>query len=60
MNKTVGQLKKIFVEVAKRNNDVYGMIRELRSMESDGVISSDDYDFLNEHWDEILEEYGLE
>lgn len=56
---TQKELEKLFVDIAKRNKTAENMIDDLRSLESCGEISSDDYDYLTKNWDSILEKHNL-
>lgn len=40
------------------DDDYYEIIKQLRSLESEGTITTDDYNYITEHWDEILSQYG--
>lgn len=58
MNKK--KLEKIFVDIAKSNEDCESIIAELRSLESTGEISEADYDYLTKNWDKILSKYNID
>lgn len=57
--KTKKQLNKIFVEIAKDCNTFDEMKDALRSLNSEGLLTSDEYDYITQNWDEILKNHGL-
>ena len=50
------ELKSIFKDLADSNEDVEDITDELRSLETNGVITSDEYDLIQDKWDEWLNE----
>ena len=51
--------EKVFVEIAEQYEDCEGMIDALRSLESCGEITDEEYDYLTENWDDLLAKYNL-
>ena len=51
--------EKIFVEIAKQYETCEEMTEALRSLNSAGELSTEEYDYLNEEWDNLLAEYGF-
>lgn len=53
------KLVDLFVNIAKQHETCEEIIQETRNLQSDGQISSADYDFLMKEWDNILSKAGL-
>ena len=49
----------LFVNLAKQYEDVDDILDGLRSLNSKGDISDNNYDYICNHWDEILKNHNL-
>lgn len=49
----------LFVDIAEQEEDCDAIIDQLRSLNTCGDISEEEYDYIIDKWDDILEEHGL-
>lgn len=49
----------LFIDIAEQNEDVEAIIDELRNLNSAGEITDEEYDYILQHWDELLQQHGL-
>ena len=57
MNKE--KAEKLFVDIAKQYETYEDMIDKVRSMNSDGTITDEEYDYLSVNWDNLLEKHNI-
>lgn len=53
------RIEKQFLQIAKEHEDCETIYSELRSLLSNKEITEEDYDYISDNWDTILEKGGL-
>ena len=56
---TTQELEELFVDIASQHEECEPIIDNLRSLESMGEITHDEYDYLMSEWDNLLKKYNL-
>ena len=51
--------EKVFVEIAEQYEDCDVILDDLRSLETCGEITEEEYDYLIANWDDLLTKYNL-
>ena len=49
----------LFVDIAKQEEDCDAILEKLRSLNSCGDVSDEEYNYIIDKWDDILKEHGL-
>lgn len=53
------EVEDLFVEIAEQHEDCEIIVNLVRSLNTEGIITDEEYDYLTTNWDVILQKHGL-
>ena len=55
----VEEIKDLFLDLAKQSGDYYELESYVQGELDGGEFTEEEYDYINDHWEEWLDEAGL-